>query len=215
MRIVIKPAGLALVLSVMAVLVIVAFSRSSMGDVAVSAAIRVPASPNSVDWFHNGGLEGDGAPASHFGDPLYPKARLSGQIAEGWQDNSDWADLTVRYALVQEGAHGGRTCQRIDVGQVREGRLQFVNRLQNPPAGTHHLRAWLRASRPTRIEVGYRDFTSAKYEGKPFEVGTTWQEVKVSLPVPTGSASGLLIFGFDRPNSTVWIDDVSFEPSPR
>lgn len=53
-------------------------------------------------------------------------------IASGWEDNSSWAPVEVRYSKESPGADGKGSCQKIEVVSFKGGAVQFISPLKEP-----------------------------------------------------------------------------------
>jgi hypothetical protein len=204
MRFVIKPAGMLAVAAALSGLGYLAFGPVSGKDKSASA------SPDGAPvYLNNADFERVSAPVNA---SQTSKANISGKIAEGWADNSEWATLTLRYADESKNPHGGATCQRIEIGDIKEGQLQFVQTMALTPGALYQAKVWVRASKETGAEVAlrqigepYKDFAMGRLrigkEWKPIEVIGSVDEEKVNLMLRVMQS-----------NITVWVDDATVEP---
>ena len=105
MRFVVKPAGMIAVAAALAGLAYLAFGPMSGKNKSGGGSDAPPPTPV---YLTNANFElvykeyerksgGDGTNHPH----------ISGKIADGWFDNSEWADLTVRYSDDSRNPHGG------------------------------------------------------------------------------------------------------------
>ena len=72
------------------------------------------------------GFEGAYQPVASQSDLPSQKAQISGEIAPGWEDNSNWADVGIVYSRDTNNPHRGRASQKIAISRVNTGAVQFV-----------------------------------------------------------------------------------------
>ncbi|MBL8992991.1 MAG: hypothetical protein JNM63_06590, partial [Spirochaetia bacterium] len=53
-------------------------------------------------------------------------------VAAGWEDNSSWAPVEVRYSKESPGADGKGSAQKIEVVSFKGGAVQFISPLKEP-----------------------------------------------------------------------------------
>lgn len=221
MRIILKPGGYGVLLAAVAALTGLAVFNVRGRQVSapsVSASLN-PVKPTFAGLYggassvQDGDFSGQFVPARFLGNnAVPPKATMSGVIADPWLDNSDWADLAVHYDKDTDVT--GRPCQRIDVGDVRFGKVQFVQFLRLAPASRYTLRARLKSSQPTVAQFGLHDLLG-KFDDasspKDVTLSSEWKEYTVT--VDTLRSQHFLILGIDQPHVTVWISDVRMTQS--
>jgi hypothetical protein len=137
--------------------------------------------------------------------------RVSGKVAVGWHDNSEWADVTVGYSAEHKGAHGGNSCQRIDVSAVKgDGRIQFVQVLHGISTGhVYRVSVWLRENIPIPIDVAIRQ-TNAPYQdfaSTTVTPGNRWTKATFDWYASVDDPVYLMI-RVTQP-VTLWVDDAS------
>lgn len=71
---------------------------------------------------------------------------IAGEIAEGWLDNSLWAQVGVTYAADHRAPHGGQTAQSVTVNSVTSGEVQFLQPIAVLPGQTYSFAAWVRGT---------------------------------------------------------------------
>jgi hypothetical protein len=206
MRFVIKPAGIAAVLTALGGLAFLAFGpMSGKSKVTDAAREALPVYLNNAD-FERKYIEY--RPQTNYKG----KAKISGKIAEGWYDNSDWAELTVHYAEDQKSPHGGATCQRIEIGDVQKGNFQYAQTIAIQPGQQYHAIAWVRASEETEVELHLRRETGdyRVFAKGTLKAGKEWRPVEL-----IGSAADKTVRFFlltKKANVTLWVDDAKIEP---
>src|SRR5205814_6495589 len=107
----------------------------------------------------NTGFEGDYTPVVIYDT----KARLTGVVANGWKDDSSWAQVEVAYSKDETtgSAHGGKACQRIDIKKVdrvtdKTSVVQFNQALLLTQGATYRGSFYLKADKPTEVEISFR-----------------------------------------------------------
>ncbi len=137
------------------------------------------------------------------------KAKLSGEIAGGWSDDSAWADVELRYAADQGVKHGGNASQRLQVRAIRSGQVQFVHNLALRAGRQYRASLWVRGSTPAPILLNvrqgpppYRGYASTQAVVTP-----EWQQIGLSWTQPE-NAAGMLMVVPTTP-ATLWLDDAS------
>ncbi len=135
-------------------------------------------------------------------------------VAEGWQDNSGWADLDVSYARDTERAHGGRACQRITCTRLGNGAVQTL-----PGCGIglkkgriYHVAGWFRAEPPQRVAMQLRLAPApyTVYASKDIVAAEAWAKLGFYWTSNVDDPQGRLMIRFTRTGS-VWVDDVVCE----
>lgn len=222
MRIILKPAGAALVLLAFGLLVFLLVSRhegAAAPAVAANtlagspAAPQGPATPAPTADVQNPGFESSYLPIQ----PYDNKAVLSGEIASPWHDDSSWAHVTVTYAKDTNDPHSGGACQRIAVTDVqRAGNNPNAVQLVQPLAlaqGTRYKAAlWVRADKPASVEFSLREaaWPYTYYGSRTFTVSKGWQEITTEAPV-SKKGDTFLMLKIWQP-ATIWVDDASISP---
>lgn len=203
MRVILKPAGLVLVLLAFGGLAgTAAFQRAtsvrasqSDDDIeklsrSLAARIRTPpviiVGESGTSLVGNPGFEGGfeevgkresgrGVDTTHRG----------GAVAFPWRDDSDWADVSVAYAKETGNPHSGKACQRVMVQAVRSGAVQVVQEVATVRGATYDVSCWFKSDRPLSVEVGLRQGGGPfKYYGEQkAQIGTEWKQVTVRATV--------------------------------
>ena len=153
----------------------------------------------------NGNFDGTFAPVSV---PSGSKAKITGSVAQGWRDESSWATVTVDYSQEPVGHSGA--AQKVTVGTVTNGGVQFVQEMKFMAGAKYQATAWVKAAAPGQLDFEIRQ-SGAPYQSYGLvsaPVTTEWTQIQVS-GVSTITDNGLIIFGFKTPG-TYWIDDVTF-----
>ena len=132
-------------------------------------------------------------------DSKLSDGRVSGVIAPGWRENSEWAKCYARY---RAGREGEQSFQRIEIERIDSGYCQFDYRLDRPlPPGEYRIRLRARLRGRARVAVGIRGF-AAPYRWHTrvnLLPGGEWTDYehrfRLSETVPGGSAA--LFFQID------------------
>jgi hypothetical protein len=193
MRFVIKPAGMIAVAAALAGLGYLAFGPMSAKNTSRAESAPAPVYLNNADF-------------ERVYSPFEKNAK------SGSKADSEWANLTLRYADESRNPHGGATCQRIEIGDIKEGHVQFAQDVNVTQGGMYHATVWVRASEDTDVEFvlrrmgdDYRAFATG--HGR---VSKEWRPVEVTGTV--GDARIRLMLIAKKPNVTLWVDDAKIEP---
>jgi len=137
------------------------------------------------------------------------KAKITGSIANGWGDNSNWADVEIAYAPDTERPHSGKTAQRITVGRVAGGAVQFVQDIELNK-GIYAYSIWLRGQPGTNVSVVLRRADPAtQYAATTATLTDGWQEFTAAGVVPEKARCLLMLI--TKSPSTFWMDDARLE----
>ena len=135
------------------------------------------------------------------------RATITGTLANGWTDNSDWADVTVNYSEDTNAPHGGTTSQKVVVQAVNSGAVQLVHELFLRRNVTRGASVWLRGTNGMQITL------SLRLQREPYTVfaeqtatlNDGWQQVQMAGATSGDGKSNLMIQA--RTPGTLWIDD--------
>jgi hypothetical protein len=214
MRIILKPAGLLIVgLAFLLLVSLVIYDRSliarSYADSTNPIRLSPPGHARSVDRIterlQNPGFEGTYLPLARYQGP----AHLRGVIAAPWRDDSSWATVSALYAEDTGHPHGGSACQRIEVQSARAGAVQLIQTLDLHVGRVYQASCWLRADRPTVVEVGVREQNQPfVYYGKTDQkIGTDWTQVNVTAQVQKAEPTLFVVRVMDP--CSLLVDDAS------
>jgi hypothetical protein len=161
----------------------------------------------------NGGFEGDYTPASGSAT-----ADVTGVVAPGWSDNSNWAKTTIIYARDTAGVHGGSACQKITLqptpgGYAGQGVAQFVQPLSTTAPTFYRGGAWMRSQTPIDVSLSIRklDPPYTLYIYHLFHLTAQWQYCPLRGLAP--AASNIFLVRTVTPG-TFWIDDADLAGAP-
>ena len=135
------------------------------------------------------GFEAAGPALVAKSDAPNAKAQIGGVVADGWQDNTNWADVKIAYSLDPANAHGGKLCQKIE---VQRGFAQFVQPVQFSK-GRCRVSLWMRAEPAQWASVGLREGGApyTVYASEPAKIGPKWTQITAEGTTP--DVSGLVI----------------------
>jgi len=157
----------------------------------------------------NPGFETPGQKLVSTSDDPNSKAQIEGTVAEGWMDNSNWADVSLVYSMDTSNPHSGKYAQKIE---IKRGFTQFAQGLQLSK-GYYRASVWLRAESPLWISVGIRQAGApyATYASTPAKIGSQWTKVETSGYVPENIPVFLMINS--QGLGTFYIDDAEIGTS--
>jgi len=225
MKIILKPAGMAILAVILVTLIIIIVAPQGIGGGAKATPATTPKammpSPQTKpatgetkfpytletpgETLRNPGFEADYAPIR----PYDKTATLHGKTAAHWYDDSSWAKIAINYARDDTAPHSGAFCQKITVQQVTFGSCQFVQPLRLTPGRTYTGGLWLRAPRPTVVHVMLRKAMQpgVTYSVTDATVGPKWQQVSTTGTIGTDGVAYLML-RLDTAGS-VWVDDAT------
>ena len=136
--------------------------------------------------------------------------RITGEIADGWEDNSSWAHVVIEYSECAVNAHGGESCQRIAVKRISSGAAQFTQDAVNLQEGAgYRARVFARSQDGVflRLQIRQPGSPYREYAGKVFRPGPDWTECELVFGSPvSGPALFMLI---PQEVGTVDVEDAS------
>lgn len=220
MRVVLKPAGVIAALIVVGYMVftILTYTKESRSPDAFREPTPVPPTATPERQLTNGSFEKPFDAARVFGSPTDSKAKMSGQLASGWEDNSNWAEATINYGSETSNPHSGETSQRIELQDVGKqgGGAQICQVITTHRGRVYRASAWIRAKGDAKVILTLRplgEHLRVKESSKQFTAGTAWKQISIELDardMTAENADTLLILGVYTPKSTLWVDDVEF-----
>ena len=156
----------------------------------------------------NPGFESAYVPVVPTGDNSSGAARIAGQVAPGWSDNTSWAkNVSVNYVPDTTTPRSGTTCQRITVIQ---GFAQLAQNIPFP-AGRIRTSLWVRAvpAQWVSLTVRLAGAPYTVYGSAPVKAGPQWTQVSIACAVPAVSGG---LYVNTTAIGTVWLDDAAFAP---
>ncbi len=135
------------------------------------------------------------------------KGRVSGEIAPGWEDNSEWADVEVGYRRETGNPHRGGAAQQIDVKRVSNGAMQFVQKVDLRRGRIQKWSIWMRGRAGSSVTLSIRQAGApyAEYAIQTANLAAEWGEFRVFGVIPEDTP-GFLMVRATSPQ-TLWIDD--------
>jgi hypothetical protein len=147
---------------------------------------------------------------------------ISGRIANGWSDNSSWANATVQYSEEDSNPHSGSACQKVVATSVGTGRAQFIQQFSLQAGNIYTASVWLRGDSGLEASLIIQQAASpyATYIENSIALTADWQQVTAIGYIST-TESAYLMVAVSTPG-TLWADDFAlsytlgtFAPSPR
>lgn len=143
------------------------------------------------------------------------KSAIGGEVASGWQDNSAWADVDVHYKRDTETVKAGISSQRIEIGAVREGHVNFIQRISVEKNRAYKCTLWLKGSsfRAAELLVREREEPWKTYFSKKLLISPEWCSFTLSwIASKTGEVLLMLSFpGKTEIPVTIWLDEVEWK----
>jgi hypothetical protein len=134
-------------------------------------------------------------------------------IAQGWADNSSWANLDVRYGRETVDPHGGAACQRVACTRLDYGAVQLIPQGGVPlkRGAIYRVRAWLRGDvGPVAVQLRQAPAPYRVYVEEGLRVSPRWQEASYFWTANVDDPQGRFMLRFAQPG-TLWVDDLSVE----
>lgn len=163
--------------------------------------------PGDPSGLKNPGFEAPYTPVAPHSDSDNKNARIIGAVADGWGDNSNWADVRIDYAQETVNPHRGASCQRVSIARVASGACQFVQSVTLKKGHVYQVRVWLRGTSGAGISVSLRQGGTpyTTYAETRASVSPEWQEFRAAGLVGDDT-TGLLMLRTEQP-TTFWADD--------
>jgi hypothetical protein len=147
---------------------------------------------------------------------------ITGVIANGWTDNSSWANAAIQYSEETNNPHGGTACQKMVVTSVGSGQLQFVQQFELQAGNLYTATAWFRGTPGVTAALAIQEANSpyAVYVQNSITLTADWQQISARGYIGT-TEPALLMVVLNVP-ATLWVDDFalsfapySISPTPR
>lgn len=167
------------------------------------------AQEQAVEMLANGGFE---SPYREVNIASEPVTRITGRIADRWNDNSSWARVVVQYGEVTDGAHGGKSAQRISVSRIATGAVQLTQDAVDLKQGAPY-QAQVFARSPDGISLTLQvrqpgpPYTT--YAERRFQPGPEWTPCELTLTSPVSGPALFMLLPGDA--GTVDVDDASLK----
>jgi hypothetical protein len=139
---------------------------------------------------------------------------ISGVVANGWSDNSAWANPNIQYSEETNNPHSGSACQKMAVSSVGTGRAQFIQPFQLQAGNLYTASVWLRGTRGVQASLVVQQANSpyATYVQNSLTLTADWQQIAASGYIGTTEGAYLMI-NISVPG-TVWADDFAISYTP-
>ena len=140
---------------------------------------------------------------------------ISGALANGWNENSAWADATVQYSSETNNPHSGSACQKVVVTSPGSGRMQFYQPFTLQAGSIYTASVWLRGDPGLQaslvIQQGAPPY--ATYIQGSVALTADWRQLTATGFITTSETAYLMI-AVSSPG-TLWADDfaLSFAPA--
>lgn len=218
MRVILKPGGIFFIVAAVGLLSLLIFLRPKSDAKAKSVSTRsTPAKPKTSDKaaYFVGNMESF---VSVTVPPANSKAKITGDIATGFLDNSNWAKLTVAYSKDVAKPHTGKSAQKIAVGEIQIGQVQFNKEFSLPQGSKVKAVVWLRSDTPlnkgdVHLALRAKDIVDKWHAQSDLTLGTGWQKYEVSGTVEASSDTYLMLV-VRKQNVAVYVDDVTVTRLP-
>jgi len=120
------------------------------------------------------------------------KAQITGAIAPGWEDNSNWGDFAVDYGPETADPHRGTTAQRVTV--IRNG-VQFVQSAHLQKGRVYRFSVWLRGQpgQVVTLMLRRRGAPYTTYVSDAAVLSAEWRQFEIAGPVPEDADAYLML----------------------
>lgn len=141
-------------------------------------------------------------------DTTNAQAKVTGEVASGWSDNSSWADVQVAYAADTTNPHRGKTAQRITVNRVSSGNIQYVQLTPFIKDRAYAFSIWMRGRPGSVVAVVLRKAGApyTQYASIDAALSPEWKEFTVEGVVPEDVADGMVMLRMSAAMEVV-VDD--------
>ena len=175
-----------------------------------ASAQQAPSSTSGASIeLQNPGFEGEFKSVDSQSDAPNAMAKISGQVATGWGDNSNWAPVSVAYARDTTNPHRGEASQRVEVSRVDGGAVQFVQGVPLKKGRVYEARAWLRGRPGQSVSFSLRKAGApyTEYSNVRVSLAAEWKEMRVLAPATDDGEAFLMIRSVEP--QVFWVDDAS------
>jgi hypothetical protein len=183
----------------------------ALGGVIMSASTVARGAGGRAPAIENPGFEGEYRTVNPTGDTSHSGARIVGQIAKGWHDNSGWANVGIEYGVERDDPHRGVSAQRVTVQRVEGGAVQFIQQVAFKKGEAYVFRVWLRGRPTRRLDLALRRAGAPynQFASTSVSLAAEWQEHSVT-GVVTEDCDGFLMIRTSEPQ-TFFVDDAALE----
>jgi len=117
--------------------------------------------------------------------------QITGNIANGWSDNSTWSDSTVQYSQEFNNPHSGASCQKMAVASTGSGQAQLLQGVPVVAGSLYTASIWVRGDAGTQVIFLIQDGSSPyeSYLDTYVTVTANWQQITIQgyIAVTTGA----------------------------
>ena len=139
---------------------------------------------------------------------------INGAIAQGWYDNSSWANVNVTYSEDTSDPHSGGADQVVNVQGVTSGAVQLVQALTVVPGQKYTMAAWVRGGSGggsggnVNMLIQNQNPPYNHYAYQTVALTGSWQQVTIAGTI---GDTGQVLLMFQGTQPVVFaVDDVTF-----
>lgn len=138
-------------------------------------------------------------------------AKITGDVANGWIDNSSWAPVGIVYGQERNNPHRGQSAQRIEIKSIIDGAVQFVQPVRVTEGGVYRFGIWMRGAPGTTLLLYLRQGPSPYtiYAQAGADLSDKWQQFEVTGYIPANTDLSLMLRSIEV--TTFFVDDATFE----
>ena len=139
------------------------------------------------------------------------RARTTGHVPPGWEEDSAWAEVAVNYGATRQNPFGGEQSFRVEADTITKGQIQFrLPTIILDPAYQIRLRLATRSPTSTLINVALRQREAPyrTYWKSTFPAAPEWGVVEALATTPVNDPNAVLVFDLDKPG-VIELDDLS------
>ncbi|PAW79707.1 MAG: hypothetical protein B9S33_18950 [Pedosphaera sp. Tous-C6FEB] len=121
---------------------------------------------------------------------------IKGWLPTGWDDNSNWADLTAIYTKLKDGPKEGVTAVRIELKDLGDGQLQltsFSGKRVYKKGVKHAVEGWVRGSGEFKVGVRQPGDPYEFYVEHELTAGKEWKPFKFEFALDA-DREGFIMF---------------------
>ena len=134
-------------------------------------------------------------------------------MADGWLDNSSWAELDVAYSRETTNPHSGKACLRVDCTRLDSGAVQVIPARPVPlrKGKLHHVKAWVRGDvGAVAIQFRLAPAPYTIYAEQAVVPGPDWRMAEYFWTSTVDDRQGRFMLRITR-KGTLWVDDLSIK----
>lgn len=146
---------------------------------------------------------------------LDDNGQVTGAVANGWQNNGGYGDVTAVYSQNTANPHSGTSCQEIALSAIRSGELQMYQPAAFKGGNIYTVSVWLRGEAGATAELflqgGAPNYAQLASISMPLT--GSWQQFSTQGYVATDVSSGAIMVAMSSPG-TIYIDDIAVSYTP-